>query len=670
MDILSSTFTLDARFISNYAGKQPKFGPIGLTTFKRTYSRSICNLPERYQKLAKQYKLGAAEEYWLTLVRVIEGTYRIQEAHCKALHLPWSPRKAQSSAQEMYRLMWEFKLLPPGRGLWMMGTDYIAERGNAALCSCAFVTTSDIKSNFSDPFCFLMDMSMVGVGVGSDTRGAGTLTLKQPRISEDIHVVEDSREGWVDITRRYLDAYVGKDTIPKQVDFSRVRPEGVPLKGFGGVASGPAPLASLLTDIQATLNPLIGETITSTAIVDLHNLIARCVVAGNIRRSASIMFGQPDDQDFLELKDKELYPEQCNHHRWCSNNSVLASIGMDYPKCAERTIKFGEPGYLWLENSQTYSRMIDPPDYKDEKALGSNPCGEITLESAELCNLVECFPSLHTSYEEFERTLKYAYLYSKTVTLLHTHDPRVNAVMLRNRRLGVSMTGLAQALKRHGRSTMRVWSDEGYKYLRRLDKIYSSWLCIPESIKLSTVKPSGTTSLLPGVTPGIHFPHAPYYNRVIRFSTDSPILPRLRKAGYKCEEIDSAKEPNTTAVYFPIEEKHFDRSKVDVSMWEQLENAAMFQAYWADNQVSCTISFSPEEATQIPYALEIFETRLKGISFLPLMDHGYEHAPYQSITQEEYIDISSKIKKLDLSQAENEVIERYCSGDTCELQEK
>lgn len=666
-DLSSATFQLSEKFVKKYARKQPAWGPLGYITYKRTYARSLSACHERYQKLGEQYKVGTSEEFWLTLVRVVEGTFRIQEAHCKALRLPWSPWKAQKSAQLMFELMWNFKFLPPGRGLWMMGTPYIDKKMGAPLNNCAFVSTADLKTSFSGPFCFLMDMSMLGVGVGGDTAGAGTILIKEPRIAPGVHEVTDDREGWVEIVRRVLDAYVSADTIPESIDYSKVRPYGAAINGFGGVASGPEPLDELVQSVQSVLNPLVGEYITSTAIVDIFNMIGRCVVAGNVRRSAEIMFGNPADEEFFDLKNPEVWPEEVKHHRWASNNSISATIGMDYEKFAARTGKNGEPGYLWLENARRFSRMCDPEDNKDYAAAGANPCVEQTLESYEMCCLVETFPSRHDSYEEYQLTLKYAYMYAKTVTLMPTHDERTNAVAMRNRRIGCSQSGIVQAFQKHGRREMFRWCDNGYKYITDLDRIYSRWLCVPESIKKTSIKPSGTISLLPGVTPGIHYPHAQYYFRVIRFASDSPLLERLRRAGYRCVELNPNMEPNTTAVYFGIKEEHFDRSKLDVSLWEQLENAAQYQAYWADNQVSCTVTFKEHEANYIPYALQLYETRLKGISFLPLKTHGYEHAPYQEITEEEYEKYVANLKKLRLNNIETEVEDKFCDGGVCEI---
>lgn len=797
MNIADTTFKLTDTFIGKYANQQPNWGPIGYITYRRSYSRPLNAVSKRIQNLAKKYHLDTSEEFWLTLVRVVEGTYRIQEAHCKSLKLPWNTKKAQKSAQEMYELMWNFKFLPPGRGLWAMGTDAVFHKGAAILNNCGFASTKNLQYAFSEPFCFLMDFSMLGVGIGGDTKGAGKVYIKQPRTTTEPHVVEDSREGWVEIVRRILDSYVGSDTLPINIDYSKVRKAGEPIRGFGGIASGPEPLKELVEDIQKVLNPLIEDTITSTAIVDLFNLIGRCVVAGGIRRTAEIMFGEVEDEEYIDLKNPELHAEALAHHRWCSNNSILATEGMNYAEVAKRTAKNGEPGYFWLENARAYSRIKGLPDWKDEAATGANPCqpawatvltpqgistiGQVkigdliwgghswtkvtnkwstgkkpvygyytergafygtenhriishgekievwkassidispclpdclepeqrsfpilyseyvsteevfdltvedsdhtywtggllvsncleqTLENTELCCLVETFPANHETYEEFERTLKFAYLYAKTVTLIPTHNEKTNAITMRNRRIGTSQSGIIQAFNKHGRRTTLNWCDKGYDYIRKVDKIYSKWLCIPESIKVTSIKPSGTVSLLPGATPGIHFPHSEYYYRVIRFAQNNPLVQKLKEAGYRCIDLDQNKESNTTVVYFPIHEQHFQRGKFEVSMWEQLEIAAQYQTYWADNQVSVTISFKPEEANDIQYALELYETRLKGVSFLPILDHKYEHAPYQAITRQEYEQYVAEIKELDLSKILNDQIETGCDGEKCIL---
>lgn len=652
MDIADTDrFELDEDFVAQFEGREPEWGPVGKVTYKRTYARPLDN--------------GATEEWPQTLTRIVNGVYTVQKWHCRNHNLPWSDAKAQRSAQQMFRLMWDFKFLPGGRGLWMMGTPYVEKRGSAALNNCSFVSTADIADDFSEPFCFLMDFSMLGVGVGGDCKGAGSVTIQRPVHGEDTHVVADTREGWVDLVRRFLDAYVGLSTIPDKVDYSNVRPAGSPIKGFGGTASGPEPLKRLVNEVQRVLDDLIGKPITSEAIVDLFDLIGVCVVAGNVRRSAIIMFGDPADDAFLNLKNPETAKAEMMTHRWASNNSVTAKIGMNYDGTSRITQVSGEPGYIWLENARKFGRSGQ--HMNDSRAMGTNPCGEIILEPSELCNLVETFPARHDSYDDYERTLKYAYLYAKTVSLIPTHNAKTNAVMLRNRRIGVSQSGIVQSFKRHGRRTHFNWCHRGYAFLRRLDDIYSEWLCVRKSVRVTTVKPSGTVSLLPGATPGIHYEHSRFYFRLIRISKDSPLVEEHRRAGYKVEDDMYDQSGNTAVVYFPIEARFFDRAKHEVSIWEQLENAAQMQQFWSDNSVSVTVSFKENESRDLVRALELYESRLKTVSFLPLK-HEYPQAPYIAISEEDYQKATRRLREADLSESSHEVTEKFCTSDRCELQ--
>lgn len=645
------TFALSDSFIADYKNKQPEWGynGLGYVVYKRTYSR--------------EKEDGKLEEFWETCRRVVEATYDIQKKHCKQLRLPWDDRKAQKSAQEMFRRMWEFKWLPPGRGMWMMGTPTIEKLGGAALCNCAFISTKEIAIDFAEPFCWMMDMLMLGLGVGFDTRGAGLVKIQQPTYSHS-YIVEDSREGWVKLVRIVLNAYIGKDSVPSNVDYSQIRPAGAPIKGFGGTSSGPGPLKELIVSLQDILDKKIGQKIDSTTIVDIGNLIGRCVVSGNIRRSAEIAFGDIKDDEFLNLKNPEINKKELMNHRWASNNSIFANVGMDYSKVSGMIQKNGEPGLLWLENARSFSRMDEHPNDVDKLTDGANPCVEQQLHNGEICNLVETFPEKHDSYEDFEKTLKCAYLYAKTVTLVPTHSARTNMVVMKNRRIGCSMSGIVQAIQKFGRRKfLSTFCDQGYAYLQQLDKSYSDWLCVRTSIKTTSVKPSGTISLLVGATPGIHFPHAKHYLRRVRLQENSPLVKTLYVAGYPIEKDKYS--PSTVVATFPVEERNFDRSKDDVTMWEQLEFAAQMQRYWADNQVSVTVTFKPEEAKDIKYALELYETRLKGVSFLPLQNHGYEQAPYETCTEEKYKELMQNITPLNAEMLIHENDSKYCDGEYC-----
>lgn len=645
-------FRLADDFVATYQKQQPAWGPVGYVTYKRTYARTR---PD-----------GRTEEWVDTCRRVVEGCYRIQQRHCQMVGTRWNAAKAQQSAQTMFRLMWNFKFLPPGRGLWMMGTDFVSQRGGAALNNCAVVSTASIDHDFADPFCFLMDMSMLGVGVGGDCRGIGSVNIVVPVKTETVHVVEDTREGWVDALRLVLNAYVGKHALPV-FDYSKLRPAGAPIRGFGGVAAGAEPLRQLLeVDVPSVLNPLAGQHITTSAIVDLFNFVGKCVVAGNVRRTAEIMFSEPEDEEFLDLKNPELHAHELRDRRWASNNSVFAHVGMDYLPIAERIVRNGEPGLMWLAAARAFGRMADQPTWADARIVGANPCLEQSLEHKELCCLVENFIARHASVEEFLLTLKYSYLYAKTVTLVPTHDAETNAVMMRNRRIGSSLTGLQQAFVRHGRREVLRWCDEGYQYLTDLDREYSEWLAVPVSRKRTSVKPSGTVTKLPGGTCGIHHAPAEYYIQRIRFAEDSPLVERLAAAHLPMEPCKYS--PRTIVVEFPVHEPHFGRAESDVSLWEQLADAAAIQRYWADNQVSCTIKFDAKRtsAAELAAALSCFEDQLKGISFLP-HEHGYEQAPWEPITKEEYERRVAELLPLDLSDATHDSDDRFCDGGACRI---
>jgi len=642
-------FQLDAEFLKQYKDKQPEWGPVGYLTYKRTYARY---LEEEKRK----------EEYWETLRRVVEGCFSIQKDHCFKLKLPWSDEKAKKSAKVMYDKMWNFKMTPPGRGLWIMGTEFIKEQGSMALNNCGFVSTEDILLKRTRPFEFMMNSLMLGVGVGFDTKGANKFIIEKPEKGESLFSIPDSREGWIMALRKLLDAYFFGKKKP-EFDYSQIRPAGEPIKRFGGVAPGPAPLKNMLEKIDVLLEKKIGEKLDSLEILDVMNYIGTCVIAGGIRRSAQIALGNKDDKQFILAKQDK---EKLGSHRWVSNNSIFAEKGMDYSFIANQIAKNGEPGLFWIENARAFSRMIDPPDYKDKKAMGINPCGEQTLESFELCCLVETFPSRHENYEEFKETLKYAYLYAKSVTLVNTHLKLTNAVMLKNRRMGISQTGIVEAFARHGRRTMLNWCDKGYGYIKQLDEKYSHWLCVPKSIKLTSVKPSGTVSLLPGVTHGIHYPHSKYYIRRIRINKNSDVIEPLKDAGYEIKE--DAYSDNTLLVEFPVHKENLQRFKKDVSIWEQAQNAADYQRYWSDNQVSVTISFKPEEAKDLQFLLESYEDKLKSVSFLPIEKHGYKQPPYEEISKEEYERRVSILEPLDLrNMMERAKGDMFCDDEGCEF---
>jgi adenosylcobalamin-dependent ribonucleoside-triphosphate reductase len=645
-------FRLSDTFIEPYKTKEVPWGPLGYVTYKRTYSRRL-----------SEFEPGTkgSEEWWQTCRRVIEGMFDMQKQHVFVLGLEWNDNKAQRTAKEAYDRLFELKWTPPGRGLWMMGTKFVEEKTAAGLFNCAFRSTRDLSAKGGYLFAWIMDALMLGIGVGFDTEGEGTLTIKEPEYTQDIHIIDDSREGWVNSVHTLLDGFFFGHRIPK-FDYSAIRPEGAPIHGFGGTSSGYKPLKELHNNLTEMYSTKIGDPISSVDIVDTENLIGRCVVAGNVRRSAALAMGSHDDRLYLEMKNDQ---EKLYHHRWGSNNSFNAKVGMDYTWHAQQSQVNGEPGYIWLDNARTRGRFRDGERLDDINVAGFNPCVEQQLEDAELCCLVETFPAKHDNLEDYLRTLKIAYLYGKTITLSNTHWPETNAKMLKNRRIGLSQSGVVQAFTKHGRRQMYGWCDDAYKYVNELDEEYSNWLCIPKSVRTTSIKPSGTVSLLNGSTPGIHFPESEYYIRRVRFSTDSEVLARLEKAGYNIEK--DSYSPNTMVVDFPVHEPYFIKGKKDVSMWEQLEIAAQYQYYWADNSVSVTVTFTDAEAPQLKDALEMYETRLKAVSFLRYEQTGYKQAPYEPITKKEFEEMNKKITPIQRMDTNGGNGTKYCDGDGCVL---
>jgi ribonucleotide reductase alpha subunit len=314
--------------------------------------------------------------------------------------------------------------------------------------------------------------------------------------------------------------------------------------------------------------------------------------------------------------------------------------------------------------------MVDLPDNKDYRVMGGNPCLEQSLESHEMCCLVETFPTKADSLEDYLRTLKFAYLYAKTVTLGLTHCEETNRVQLRNRRIGCSVSGIAQFLSKNNLHTLNQWLDSGYSTIKQWDTIYSEWLCIPRSIKTTSIKPSGTVSLLAGVTPGMHYPESRFYIRRMRLAMNSPLVEPLKKGGYNIEPAVGS-EQDTLVVEIPVDVGEGIRTVNEVSIWEQVALAANMQRWWADNQVSCTVTFNPKtEGNQIANVLDYFQYQLKGISFLPKCEYGaFPQMPYEEISEDKYYQILNNIRPLEFSTKLNQdgEDEMYCDSMSCVL---
>ena len=669
------SFRISSDFLSEYADVKPPFGyqdaagnSVGEITFLRTYSR---------------LKEDGTKETWVDVCeRVINGMYSLQKDHCKTNRLPWNDAKAQASAKDAFDRLFNLKWTPPGRGLWVMGTPLVnVQKNSAALQNCAFVSTNEMtKNNPAKPFAFLMEASMLGVGVGFDNKGADKdFTIYKPSESgEQVYIVDDTREGWVESVSLLINSYLRADQLQMTYSYALVRPAGTPIKTFGGTAAGHEPLERLHNHIRKLFKDREGEKLTRTDVADIGNLIGVCVVSGNVRRSAELLIGQIDDDEFLNLKNVERFPERNSYDSaapgwgWMSNNSVEVKVGQDLTPIIEGIALNGEPGVVWMDLTRKYGRLGDKPNNKDHRVAGYNPCAEQSLESYECCTLVETYLGRHATIEDYKKTLKYAYLYAKTVTLLPTHWEETNAIMQRNRRIGASMSGVANFADIHGLPILRDWMDAGYATIKEYDNTYSEWLGIRESIKMTTVKPSGTVSILAGESPGVHWtPGGKYFMRAIRFANEDPMLSLFKMANYRVEA--ASESPTTTSVvFFPIKSEA-ERAERDVTIFEKMSLAGTAQHHWSDNSVSVTISFDPEtEAKHIGTVLHMYDGRLKTVSFLPSGNTTYPQMPYTQITQEEYEQSAKDLFPIDLSGvyaglAADAIGENYCTTDSCEI---
>ncbi len=669
----------------------PKFGFNGLgeVVFRRTYSRD--------------------NESWNDVVkRVIEGVMSIRKEHFVRNSLEWNDSHWQEFAKEMAMSLFNMEWMPPGRGLWMMGTDFMYARGSTSLNNCSAVDTKDDLVHAAE---WTMDCLMNGVGVGFSTnwRGEATKPNKEDTVT---FTIPDSREGWLESLTKLLCSYINSKKYGKNkysiMDYSQIRPSGTPIKGFGGVSSGPEPLKKLHQRVESYLDAFCDQKLEARVktwkeitdevsgksewkevevdickpydhtrlIADIFNAIGACVVAGNVRRSAEIALGNVNDQTFINLKNYVENPER-GEIGWMSNNSVVLNSDHDYedfsyiPDMARRIIDNGEPGMINLYNIQKFGRYGKE---MEDKANLVNPCGEIPLESFELCNLAEVFPPRCKNGERYFQALKFATFYASTVSLLPTHRSETNAVIAKNRRIGVSISGVAQWASGEvdpewggmNYTKMTKFLREGYKVVRAENKKLAQLAGVPESIRVTTVKPSGSISLLAGVTAGVHYPVSRYAIRRMRIGADSPLVKVLQDAGVP-NEPDSYSD-NTLVFSFAIDHGNV-RPCEEVSPWEQFSLVATMQRCYADNCVSATIYFDKEkDAADVEKMLAMYIPILKSVSMLPHAGHGYKQAPYEPITQEQFEKLKNEYKLPDFSTLSGMVPvgSKFCSGDTCE----
>ena len=606
---------------------------------------------------------GTNESFQDVVVRVIEGIMSIKKDYHIKHNLKFKEDKELLFGIAKYML--EMKFLPAGRGLWCCGTEQMYTRGSACLFNCGAVTTKDLIIAVK----WSMSMLMLGVGIGFDTIWDGTDRIWRKANKNDnyIYIIEDSREGWVDSVVFLLYAY-SVSSFPI-FDYSKLRPSGTILKTFGGVSQGCGPLRKLHSRIEQYMDSYTNKLSSCVrTVVDIINSIGACVVAGNIRRSAEIALGNINDKEFIDIKNLDKNPERSEIY-WLSNNSCLIKSEQDY-KYLEDIIdgisKNGEPGIINIMNIQRYARMHEE---KRDDAYLINPCAEIPLESFELCNISEVFPSNCEDEQEIFNAMRYATFYCSNINLLNTGFIETDKVINKNRRIGVSLSGIAEWITKTNPVDVQKILEIGY----RIVKTYNAQLAleskIPKSIRVTTVKPSGTISLLAGTTSGIHYAIFNYAIRRVRVANNFYLVDILKNAGIKWEK--DFYSDNTLVFEFPIKQDRC-REQDEVSLWEQIASVDLLQSKWADNAVSCTLYFDSDKKEELLRILQIYVPKIKSISLLPRKESGvYKQMPYERITKDKYYELQKKIMNIDLTSNKRKLIEAcgemYCDSQKCIL---
>jgi adenosylcobalamin-dependent ribonucleoside-triphosphate reductase len=627
---------------------------VGYLTYKRTYAR----------RLDENDINSPTEEFPDTVERVIKACD--EQLKCGF---------SKDEEQRLRDYLLGLKGSVAGRFWWQLGTDTVDKLGLSSLQNCAFRTVDKPV----EPFTWAMDMLMLGSGVGYNIQKENVnklppvnLDFKCPVRSNDSgadFIVPDSREGWVALLGKTLKAAFlahssGKQTFSYSTQL--IRSKGAPIKGFGGTASGPEDLVWGIENISKILEKRAGKQLRPVDCLDIMNIIGAVVVAGNVRRSAQIAIGDADDVEYLLAKRWDL--GNIPSWRAMSNNSVVChDIGDLHDFFWDGYEGKGEPyGLINLKLSRKIGRLGET-QYPDPKVQGYNPCAEQSLADGETCCLAEVFLPNISSKEELLDVCTLLYRINKHSLALQCHQKVTEAIVHENMRMGIGITGVLQCTEEQ-----KSWLSETYGKIREYDNEYSAENGFNKSIKLTTVKPSGTLSLLPGVTPGCHPAYARFMIRRIRISSNHSLVQVCKDHGYHVEyqqNFDGTEDRSTVVVSFPF--RHPDHAVLakDMTAISQLETVKWLQEVWSDNSVSCTVYYRPEELPEIKkYLKKNYKTNHKSLSFLLHSEHGFKQAPLEEITEEQYNELVANTRTITaIDEANIGLDDAECSTGACPI---
>ena len=623
------------------------FSSVGYITYKRTYAR----------RLNEADINSPTEEFAQTVDRVVKAAN--EQLGCNF---------TEAEQERLRKYLMELKGTVAGRFLWQMGTDTVDRLGLASLQNCAFTVVDDPIR----PFTWAMDLLMLGSGVGYNIQKKNI--DKIPPVNPDFKrptrldtndadfIVPDSREGWVALLGKTLKAaFLASKKTTFTYSTKMIRGKGAPIKGFGGTASGPEDLCWGIDKISEILEKRAGKKLRPIDCLDIMNIIGAIVVAGNVRRSAQIAIGDPDDVEYLLAKRWDM--GNIPSWRAMSNNSVVCDDIKDLHEYFWDGYEGkGEPyGLINLRLSRKIGRLGDT-NYPDPDVQGYNPCAEQSLANFETCCLAEIYLPNVKSFDELVDIATLLYRVNKHSLALPCHLPETEAIVHKNMRMGIGVTGVLQATEEQ-----KSWLKEAYEALRAFDNKYSEDHGFNKSIKLSTIKPSGTLSLLPGVTPGCHPAYSQYMIRRIRIASDHSLVQTCREHGYHVEyqqNFDGTEDHSTVVVSFPFCYPEGTRLAKDMTAIDQLETVKWLQEVWSDNSVSCTVYYRKEELPEIrKYLAKNYKNGHKSLSFLLHSEHGFKQAPLEEITKEQYDQMVASTRLITkIEQAEFESNDECATG--------
>ncbi len=551
--------------------------------------------------------------------------------------------------------------------------------------NCSYIAPSKIEDLGE-----IMYISMCGTGVGFSVESQNVQALPQiqMQVGEMLktHIVEDSKEGWCDAFVLGLNTwYSGKDI---QFDFSKLRPAGARLKTFGGRSSGPEPLRSLLDFSRNKILSRQGRRLTNINVHDIICKIGEVVVSGGVRRSAMISLSDLDDQAMRDAKKGQFYYTE--PQRSIANNSAVYSEKPSNEVFLEEWLALmksgsGERGIF---NRGSLSKTLPKRRlavFKERGlmtqdnitgSVGTNPCGEIILQSKQFCNLSEVVARAEDTEEDLLRKIRLATIvgtYQSTLTNFKYLSEDWQKNCERERLLGVSITG--------------QWDCERVRHPDVLQKLkehailmnqeYAKRFNINASTCITCVKPSGTVSQTVDCASGMHPRHAPYYIRRIRISASDALFKMLKKQGvpYYPEVGQSEMEATTFVLEFPVKAPTGAVCRDDLTAIDQLEHWKMVKRQFTEHNPSVTISVGEHEWINVANWVYLNWDIVGGLSFLPRFEHVYQLAPYETISEERYNQMVEKMTGIDFAQIiayehsdETELKkELACAGGACEI---